>query len=402
MQTADGIAELLRLHNPDRSLDRRFYTDPDIYALELERIVMRSWFLAGHESEIRQPGDFLLHKVANETAIVVRSPNGGVSAFANVCRHRGSLICLEQSGSVRKFECPYHGWTYDIDGNLIAARSMPDDFDKSAHALNRVSVETAGGFIFVAFAPDPPSLQPARKNLSKPLKMFDTENLKVAARKHYPIAANWKLAVENYMECYHCANAHPDYARMHTLMLDPKRRDRIQGRMQERFADCGIEPYEVDRGPLEANADECFHSYWRVALFEGYKTGSRNGEPVAPLLGELRDYDGGASDFCFGPFSYLLAYSDHIVAYVFTPLDGRNCACEVFWLVRGDAIEGKDFDLDELTWLWDTTTLLDEKIIVNNWKGINSRFYKPGPFSTMEDWEQDYTRWIVNELRRDP
>ena len=116
-------------------------------------------------------------------------------------------------------------------------------------------------------------------------------------------------------------------------------------------------------------------------MFEGYKTGSRDGEPVAPLLGNLTDYDGGASDFSFGPLTYLLAYSDHVVAYVFTPVDIENCECQVYWLVRGDAEEGKDYDLDELMWLWDVTTYADEKIIVDNWKGVRSRFYRPGPLS---------------------
>ena len=103
----------------------------------------------------------------------------------------------------------------------------------------------------------------------------------------------------------------------------------------------------------------------------------------------------------FGPFTFLLAYSYHVVGYVFSPLDARNCQCEVYWLVRDDAKEGKDYDLQQLTWLWDTTTLLDEKIIVNNWKGVNSRFYQPGPFSRMEDPEKLYTEWIIHELRRE-
>ena len=96
----------------------------------------------------------------------------------------------------------------------------------------------------------------------------------------------------------------------------------------------------------------------------------------------------------------MLAYSDHIVGYVFTPVDAVSCQCEVYWFVRGDAEEGRDYDLGALMWLWDTTTYHDEKIIVDNWKGVNSRFYKPGPFSRMEDAEQLYTQWIVDELQK--
>jgi Rieske 2Fe-2S family protein len=120
------------------------------------------------------------------------------------------------------------------------------------------------------------------------------------------------------------------------------------------------------------------------------------------LLGKLKGYDGGASDLAVGPFSYFLAYSDHVVGYAFTPLDQSNCQCQVYWFVRGDAEEGKDYELEELMWLWDVTTHADEKIIVDNWKGVNSRYYRPGPFSGMELTEKRWVEWLLHELRRAP
>ena len=118
------------------------------------------------------------------------------------------------------------------------------------------------------------------------------------------------------------------------------------------------------------------------------------------MLGGLTDYDGGASDFSFGAFSFLLAYSDHVVCYVFTPVDHRNSRCEIYWLVRGDAVEGEDYETEELTWLWDVTTEADKTIIVNNWRGVRSRYYTPGPFSGMERAERIYVEWILQELAR--
>jgi Rieske 2Fe-2S family protein len=398
MQDRRSIAELIASQQPGRPLEQRFYTDPAIYQLELDRILTQNWFLAGHESQVPEAGDFFVTRIANELAIVVRGSDGNVKAFANVCRHRGSLVCLQQSGSAKKFECPYHGWMYDIDGNLIAARSMPPEFDRKSYGLLPVSLEVLGGLIFVAFTDNPPSLRGAKRDLAEPFDIFGFENLKVAAKKTYPIAANWKLAVENYQECYHCATAHPDYARMHTLMLEPTRRDRIQGKMLERFESCGLREIEHDYVDTMARAGEQGYGYSRTALFEGYKTGSRDGEPVAPLLGKLKGYDGGASDFTFGPFSFLLAYSDHVVGYVFKPVDHAHCTCEIIWFVRGDAVEGKDYNVDELTWLWDVTTQADEQIIVNNWKGVNSRYYRPGPFSRMERMENRYVEWILQQL----
>ena len=394
-----SIAELIASHKSGWALEQRFYTDPDIYRLEFDRIITRNWIFAGHQSQLPEPGDYRVLKVANESAIIVRGKDGEIKAFANVCRHRGSLVCLEQQGNKRKFECPYHGWIYDIDGNLIAARNMPEDFDKTDHGLIKISVGLLGGMIFVCFSDSPPSLEGAKRDLAEPFAMFDFENLKVAAQKVYPIAANWKLSIENYQECYHCASAHPEYARMHTLMLDAKKRDRIQGSMLGRMEACGLKQMEIDYLDTKARPGELGYGYSRTALFEGYLTGSKDGQPVAPLLGQLSDYDGGASDFSFGPFSFLLAYSDHVVAYVFTPVDQDHCQCQIYWLVRGDAVEGKDYRLDELMWLWDVTTYADERIIVNNWKGVQSRYYRPGPFSGMERAEKIYVDWILQELR---
>ena len=402
MQDTRPIRELIACQKPGWSLEQRFYVDPEIYRLELDQIIMRNWICAGHQSEIAEPGDFKLFNVANESAIIVRGQDGEVRAFANVCRHRGSRVCLRESGNARKFTCPYHGWVYNNEGELIGARDMPESFDRAQHHLHTIPVELLHGLVFVCFSDDPPSLAAAREELSEPMAMFDFENLKVAASNSYPIAANWKLAVENYQECYHCASAHPDYAKMHTLMLDAAKYDRVQSSMQDRMPSCGVRHFEVRKNDVHSPEGQQGFSYWRSALFEGYKTGSRNGEPVAPLLGELSGYDGGASDIGVGPLSFFLAYSDHVVAYVFTPVDLTHSECRIYWLVRGDAEAGKDYDVDELVWLWDVTTLADEKIIVDNWKGVNSRFYRPGPFSRMEEWEQGWVQWMLHELRKAP
>ncbi|MFB3125742.1 MAG: aromatic ring-hydroxylating dioxygenase subunit alpha [Woeseiaceae bacterium] len=393
-----SIADLIASQKPGWALDQRFYTDPEIYQLELDRIVTRNWILAGHASQIPDAGDYLVFSLTNESAIIVRGKDGKIRAFANICRHRGSLVCLENRGNKRKFECPYHGWTYDLDGKLIGARSMREDFNKEAYGLHPVSLSLLSGLIFVCFCDDPPSIEGAQRDLAEPMAMFDFENLKVAASKTYPIAANWKLAIENYQECYHCATAHPEYAKMHTLMLDPQKRDRIQGPMRQRMAACGLKDIEHDFIDTYAKSGEQGYGYSRTALFEGYKTGSRDGEPLAPLLGELKEYDGGASDFTLGPFTFFLAYSDHVVGYVFSPVDHKNCQCKIHWFVRKDAVEGKDYDRDELMWLWDVTTHADEKIIVNNWKGVNSQYYRPGPFSGMERMERRYIEWMLLEL----
>ena len=395
-----SIDELIANQKPGHSLDQRFYTDPAIYDLEIEKIVNRNWILAGHASQLPEPGDFKVLNVAQESAIIVRGKDGKLKGFANVCRHRGSLVCLEEQGHADKFVCPYHGWMYDIDGNLTAARNMKDDFDMSTHGLKSVSIGEIYGLILVCFDDNPPSLEGAIRDLEEPMGMYDFENLKLAAQKSYAIPANWKLSIENYQECYHCATAHPEYALMHTMMLDDEKRERASGHMYERMEACGIKDIYINHVDSAACPGEIGFGFARTAMFSKYKTGSKGGQPVAPLLGSITGYDGGQADLSFGPFSFLLAYNDHVVCYVFTPVDHNNSNCEIYWLVRGDAEEGKDYDVDELTWLWDVTTMADKEIIANNSRGVHSKYYEPGPFSGMEDLEQIYIEWILAELQR--
>jgi Rieske 2Fe-2S family protein len=396
---ARSIDELIANHKPGHALEQRFYTDPKIYERELEKLVFRNWILAGHVSQWPESGDYRVLNVDKESAIIVRGSDGRLKGFANVCRHRGSLVCLEQEGHVDKFQCPYHGWMYDIDGNLTAARNMDDGFDKSTHGLKPVSVGEIYGLVLVCFDDNPPSLEGAIRELKEPMAMYDFETLKVAAQKSYPIPANWKLSIENYQECYHCATAHPEYAKMHTMMLHGEKRERASRHMYEKMEACGIKDFEIDFIDNGARPGEIGYGFWRSAMFSKYKTGSKGGEPVAPLLGDIKGYDGGQVDLCLGPFSFLLLYNDHVVCYVFKPVDHNSSNCEIYWLVRSDAEEGKDYDVDKLTWLWDVTTESDKEIIVNNAKGVNSKYYEPGPLSKMEDTEQSYIEWILAELQ---
>jgi phenylpropionate dioxygenase-like ring-hydroxylating dioxygenase large terminal subunit len=127
-------------------------------------------------------------------------------------------------------------------------------------------------------------------------------------------------------------------------------------------------------------------------------TGSADGKSVAPLLGDIKDYDGGATDIQVGPVTFGLAYCDHVVLYRFTPLSVDSTDCDITWLVKGSAVEGQDYDTKQLTWLWDVTTVADQHIIERNQAGVNSRFYEPGPYSKMEDFTQKFVDWYVGTI----
>ncbi|MCC3862093.1 aromatic ring-hydroxylating oxygenase subunit alpha [Pseudemcibacter aquimaris] len=383
------------------SMPRQFYKDPSIFEREKEAIIYNSWIFAGHASQIPNVGDFFLFNLLDESIILVRTKDESIAAHYNVCPHRGSHVCLEKSGNSKRFSCPYHAWSFDLDGKLFAAHSMPDDFDKDKISLHKCAMEIIDDLIFVNLSDNPQSLDNARRDLMPAMEIFDFKNMKVAEHRNYPINANWKITLENYQECYHCAPSHPEYAKSHTLKVtDNDKYNALQEPMLEKMEACGIKDYDVYHQFCEKEEGQEQYSYGRYALFDKYVTGSEDGKPLAPFLGSITGWDHGASDFGIGPLTYMLAYNDHVVVYVFTPTSHETSQCDQYWLVRADAEEGKDYDLDRLTWLWDVTTRADERIIVDNQKGVNSKKYAPGPLSNMEYLVDDLITWYLNALEK--
>ena len=393
------IKRLIESQQERYSLAREFYTDPDIYERDIERIFLRSWLYAGHQSEIPDPGDWFLYDLVGESVIIARGLDGQIRALLNVCRHRGSRICLEQKGCAKRLICRYHGWTYDLDGQLVGASRMGEGFDKSGISLRRLQVELLEGMIFVNFADHPAPFQPVRDGLTDCLAPYDLANARVAHRQSYPITANWKLAVENYCECYHCAPAHPEYSRGHSLAHFGVRSGELHDAVMARAASCGLSQHNVNRLYLDAPGFGADFGSDRYPLIRDHLTGSDDGQPVAPLLGSIKAYDGGATDLQVGPVLFGLLYCDYVVLYRFSPLSIDSADCDITWLVRGDAEEGRDYDRDRLTWLWDVTTHADKAIIERNQQGVNSRFYEPGPLSAMESYTWKFLSWYLQALQ---
>lgn len=394
------IRELLNNQQEDWSLDQRFYKDTSIFDLEKHNIFYNSWIFIGHESQIPNKGDFFVYKLLDEEIIVLRNKENKVKAFFNVCRHRGSRVCLEEKGNTSRFSCPYHSWTYNLDGKLLAAKSLREGIDKSKLGLHPCNIESASGMLLINLSDNPQSLKNLQSDLKEPFEMFGFKDLKVAAHKNYPIASNWKLAVENYQECYHCAPAHPEYSLSHSLKIeDEPGFDEAQEKMMNNLESCGLKDIEVNKDFSNKDPDQEQYAYSRYALFDGYMTGSKDGKPLAPLLGNIKEFNQGCSDFNIGPVSYFLAYCDHIVGYIFTPTSQDQCQCDIYWLVNKDAEENKDYDKEKLMWLWDVTTYADETIIVNNQKGVNSIKYQSGPYTDKEQSTRRFIKWYLSELK---
>jgi len=394
------IVKLVEAQQEMYALPQAFYRDPDIYRHDIEQIFLKSWLYAGHQSEIPKVGDWFLFEFDEESVIIVRSAENEINALLNVCRHRGSRVCVESRGCSKRLTCRYHGWTYDLEGQLRAAAHMGESFDKSEIGLKKIHVGVLNGMIFVNFAENPAPFSLVRDGLEDCLKPYGLEHAKVAHRQSYPIASNWKLALENYCECYHCAPSHPEYSRGHSLAFPEHRTEELRREVMDRAVVCGLSDKTVNQMYLQAPAFGADFAFDRYPLIREHLTGSEDGKPLAPLLGDIREFDGGATDLQVGPVTYALMYCDHVVIYRFTPLTIDTADCDITWLVRGDAEEGRDYDKEKLTWLWDVTTQADKAIIERNQQGVNSRYYVPGPLSEMEEYSWKFLSWYLATMTR--
>ena len=391
---------------PGFAMDAYFYRSPRVYSRELDEILFKSWLYAGHVSQVANVGDWFLFDLAEDSIIVVRAADGEIHALMNVCRHRGSRVCSDAQGSCEAFVCPYHGWVYELDGRLKAARSMdsPTSLDPSAYPLKACRCTVFEGLIFINCDPAAASFENALRTIEPALRPYGLPTARIAHRQNYPVKANWKLALENYLECYHCATAHRAYAKRHTLeALDEvvaRNNAEMLGRAEEKTGVTGI-TLEHSRVYRSAPDFGCCAHTRRYALYDGFRTGSRDGGPLAPLMGDFKGYDGGAGDFQLGPLAFMLNYPDHCVLYRFTPRGMNSTDMELVWFVRGDAEEGRDYERDSLTWLWDRTTREDQLLIMRNSEGVHSRFFEPGPYHPeQERLCIEFVAWYLEALER--
>ncbi len=396
----ESLKKVLDGYREGFALPGAAYRDPEIYELEIRHILLKSWLYVGHQSQIPERGDFFLFEMAGESVIIVRDAQGGINALLNVCRHRGSRICDTPTGHESRLVCRYHGWTYGLDGSLKAAARTPDGFDRTKYGLRRLHLRVFDGLIFVNFDDDPPDFGALESEMAAPMRPYGLDQAKVALRRNYPITSNWKLAVENYCECYHCQPAHPEYSVGHGRAIPDAECVAMLSDVMAKAPVVGLTQHTIRRSWLNAGSFGLEYSFDRYPLLRGQLSGSRDGKPVAPLLGTITGYDGGTTDLHLGPMTFGLAYCDHVVLYRFTPRGQYLTDCEITWLVDEKAVEGRDYQLADLIWLWDVTTIADKQIIERNQAGVDSRYYVPGPLSPMEVFTQDFLNWYVAAMQR--
>lgn len=398
----DSISKLVAQQSPDYSLAQPFYTDQAIFERDMERIIAHYWQFAGHTARIPNTGDYFLFKVANEEIIISRGRDGEVYALANVCRHRGSRVCLHEEGNAKSFVCPYHAWVYGPDGALLNAKTMPPDFDRTDYGLKRLPVKLIDGLIYINLSDDPAPFDHIVEEAKTYFKPYRLEDTKIAHREVWTVRANWKLVWENFSECYHCGASHPEYC---SVMAHALGETTGSERTKQEYADYSEQwQQEMERRGLLSKSrlregGERIHSCNRHPIKPGSLTQSPDGQPIAPLLGDMTDYDGGITVLSIYPGHFVTAASDHVVAFRFSPEEAMKTEVELIWLVRNDAQAGIDYDVDRLTWVWKMTTDQDKQIVDDNQVGVNSRYYRPGPYSDSEVGVKRFIAWYLDQVK---
>ncbi|MGE0211147.1 MAG: aromatic ring-hydroxylating dioxygenase subunit alpha [Parvibaculaceae bacterium] len=365
--TADPDAGNRQNSYPElRLLPRRFYIDPTIYEEELERVFGRQWQFLGHVSQIPGKGDYFIEDLCGESILVVRGQDEGIRAFLNHCRHRGHRLCSSVTGNARTFTCPYHQWTYGLDGSLVRAPGNKDGevFDYRDWGLHAVRVEVWHGLIFGWLSEvEGPSLASCLAFDDTPFRRLEAGRVKEIHRESYDIEANWKILLENYLECYHCLGSHPELC----VTMD----------VQATYANTGGDwKRQYFPGLLQ--------------LRPGMKTGSMDGSLVSKPLGEFAASaelpDGYGAGFGIVPsLTRVIFHVDHAIVHAMRPIDVSHVRWQTFWYVRDDAEEGVDYDVERVTELWRLTNKEDISLCEGAFQGVHSRRFVSGPLDPVRE-----------------
>ena len=395
----EATVEMLQQRRAQYSLPQPFYNDERLFQLDMQEIFEKEWLFAGMTCEIPNKGNYMTLEVGDNPVVIVRGNNGEVHAFHNVCRHRGSRLCVTDKGKVAKLVCPYHQWTYELDGRLLFAGSdMGKDFDLSAHGLKPVHVRTGGGYIFISLADEAPEIDGFLESLDHYLAPYDMDNVKVAVESSIIEECNWKLVIENNRECYHCNGSHPEL--LNSLQEfddtdDPRATEAYKDLVARKQAD-----WEAQGVPYKLTRLGRRNRLTRTPLLNGVESMTMNGKPASKkLMGTLQSADMGSLRILHLPNSWNHFMGDHAVVFRVLPLGPQKTLVTTKWLVHKDAAAGVDYDPAEMRRVWDATNDQDRRLAEENQRGINSKSYEPGPYSeTFEFGVIDFVNWYSERM----
>jgi Rieske 2Fe-2S family protein len=364
------------------TLHRDHYLTPESFARERDAIFHREWFCVGREEEVPSPGDYLLLDVAGESLLLVRDREGTLHAHYNVCRHRGSQLVLGvdpkpstaafgASGSFASgIRCPYHAWTYNLDGTLRTAPYLDegDGLCKADLPLHPAAVESWGGFVFLRLTPaGRGTLAEQLGGAPERVRRYPLNQLRMARRIRYEVRANWKVILENYNECYHCGPVHPELCRVVPAF-------RQKGGME----------LDWERGvPHREGA-------WTFTL-----SGTTNRKPFEGLNQDERTRHKG--ELLYPNFMLSLS-AEHAAAFTIWPHGPGQTTVLCDFLFHPEEMGRSDFDPSDAVEFWDITNRQDWIICESVQRGMGSRVFERGFYAPMESLSLDIRRYLEERL----
>jgi glycine betaine catabolism A len=355
-----------------KTLPQRYFVSPEVLAEEEEKIFLKHWLLVGHQSQIPAAGDYFVQETAGESVIIARDRSGVVRGFYNVCRHRGTRLCEDPEGHSSTIQCPYHAWTYGLDGRLIGSPHMDEvpGFDRSQYSLHPVNLGLWEGFIFVNLDDDAVPLEEWFAALAGKFSHWNFPALKSVKRVEYDVQANWKLMFENYSECYHCPGVHPMLSKVSPY--DSAENDLTEGPFLGGFM-------RINKG----------------------KSLTMSGEACAlPVAGPEQEQEQEGKDRVFYysifPNMLLSMHPEYVMVHQLWPQSPDRTLIVCDWFFHPDATERDDFRPEDAIEFWDVTNKQDWHVCELSQQGIASRAYEPGPYSSRESipaaWDREYLR----------
>ncbi|HEU5040076.1 MAG TPA: aromatic ring-hydroxylating dioxygenase subunit alpha [Gemmatimonadales bacterium] len=360
----------------ERTLHRDYYLSEEIFRLERERIFAREWFCAGREEELAAAGDWITRDVAGESVLLLRTREGGLAAHHNVCRHRGARLAPECAagsfaGTIR---CPYHSWTYTLEGSLRTAPFLDegDGLAREALSLHPVGVETWGGFVFVHLEPGEAlarhqTLAGQLGGAVERVRRYPLAELRVARAITYEIQANWKVMLENYNECYHCGPVHPEL--------------------------CRLVPAFKQRGGAELDWERGIPHREGAWTFTASGTTDR-----APFPGLDEDERTRHKGELIYPNLMLSLSAEHVAAFYVLPQGPGRTTIRCEFLFHPDEIARPGFDPGDAVEFWDLVNRQDWAICESVQRGMSSRMFETGYYAPMESWSLDIRRYVAEKL----
>ncbi len=406
-----SISAILDSRAEGHSLPAGLYTRDDVFQADLDVFFRKHWIYVGLECDVPEPGDATIIDIGTTSLILLRDDDEQIRVVHNVCRHRGTRLLDGGPTVISKLVCPYHQWTYELSGQLIHARHMGTDFDKSCRNLKPVNFRSIGGLIYVCLSDTPPEdIVNLERVMEERLAPYDIRNARIAYQTDVIEAGNWKLTMENNRECYHCAANHPELCVSFIDLdfgFDPatlSEEDRAEAEEHQRLYAERTAAWEAEGFPSSP-----------VEQLSGHQTNFRTqrliisgaGESQTPdataasakLLGTMTRKDLGDTHL-WGHNCWNHFMGDHAVTTMVIPLSANRTLVRTRWLVHKDAVEGVDYDLDKLTNVWIATTDQDAELVSRSQLGVEDSAYEPGPYSRFTEGQLDeFATWYVERMR---